>query len=70
MERIALARAATMTVDEAANLLNIGRALAYGEIARTDQLAGVQVIRVGRKIKLPRRLFLAKLGIDQGPEAA
>jgi len=41
----------TMTVEEAAKLLGIGRALAY-EMARTGKLP---TIRFGRRLVVPRR---------------
>lgn len=43
----------TLTVEEAAQELGISRYLAY-EQARTGQLAGVTVLRVGRRLLIPR----------------
>lgn len=43
----------TLTVEEAAQELGISRYLAY-EQARTGQLAGVPVLRVGRRLLVPR----------------
>ena len=54
---------ATLTVPEAADLLGIGRNLAY-EIAKRDgELAGVPVIRVGRRLLIPHARLLAVLGL-------
>ena len=43
----------TLTIEEAAHELGISRYLAY-EQARTGQLAGVPVLRVGRRLLVPR----------------
>ena len=43
----------TITIDEAARLLGIGRNLAY-QAARTGSLASVPVIRVGKRLLVPR----------------
>jgi excisionase family DNA binding protein len=60
----ALPTNATLTIPEAAKLLGIGRNLAY-EIARRDgELAGVPVIRVGRRLLIPYARLLTVLGID------
>lgn len=44
----------TISVEEAARMLGVSRWAAYQEIAQTDQLAGVRVIRIGRRILIPR----------------
>jgi len=55
---------ATLTIPEAAALLGVGRNLAY-EVARdTGQLAGVNVIRLGRRLVIPRAPFLTALGVE------
>lgn len=54
--------AATVTVTEAAELLGISRNTAYEE-AKTGELAGVPVIRVGRRLLIPRARLLDVLGI-------
>ncbi|MGA7272301.1 MAG: helix-turn-helix domain-containing protein [Acidimicrobiia bacterium] len=57
---------ATVTIPEAARLLGIGRNLAY-EIARSEgELAGVPVLRVGRRLLIPQARLLAVLGLQQG----
>lgn len=43
----------TLTVEEAAIELGISRYLAY-EQARTGQIAGIPVLRVGRRLLVPR----------------
>ena len=57
---------ATMTIPEAAALLGIGRNNAYETAARDGQLAGVQVIRVGRRLVIPRAPLLDVLGLTNG----
>ncbi len=65
--RIPLRNPATFTIPEAAKLLGVGRALAYEIVARDGELAGVPVIRVGRRLVIPQARFLAVLGLD-GPD--
>ncbi len=60
---------ATLTVTEAAKLLGVGRNLAYEIVARDGELAGVPVIRVGRRLLIPQARFLAVLGLDNGPDS-
>lgn len=48
---------ATLTIDEAAQALGIGRTLIYEEVRRTGQLAGVRVLRVGKRWLVPRQAF-------------
>ena len=50
---------ATLSVEEAAQLLGISRSLAY-EAARDGALP---VIRVGRRLLVPRRQLLKMLGL-------
>jgi len=58
-----MTRPATMTVPEAAELLGISRNAAY-EAARTGELAGVPVIRVGpKRLVIPRKPLEDLLGI-------
>ncbi len=73
-DRLASARSAprvsaTFTVPEAAKLLGVGRNLAYEIVARDGELAGVPVIRVGRRLLIPQARFLAVLGLDNPPES-
>ena len=54
---------ATLNIDDAAKLLGISRNVAY-EAARSGELAGIPVIRVGAKrLVIPRAPFEALLGI-------
>ncbi len=55
---------ATLTVPEAARLLGIGRNLAYEIAARDGEIAGVPVIRVGRRLLIPLARLLEVLGLD------
>jgi hypothetical protein len=55
---------ATLTVPEAARLLGIGRNLAYDIAARDGEIAGVPVIRVGRRLLIPLARLLEVLGLD------
>ena len=54
----------TMTISEAAALLGVGRTLAYEVAAREGELAGVPVIRVGRRLLIPHARLLAVLGLE------
>ena len=54
---------ATLTIPEAAELLGVGRNLAYEAVARDGQLAGITAIKVGRRRVIPRAPFLEALGI-------
>ena len=55
---------ATLTVPEAAQLLGIGRNLAYEVASRDGEIAGVPVIRVGRRLLIPLARLLEVLGLD------
>ncbi len=55
---------ATLTIPEAAQLLGIGRNLAYEIAARDGEIAGVPVIRVGRRLLIPLARLLEVLGLD------
>ncbi len=57
----------TMTISEAAALLGVGRTLAYEVAARDGELAGVPVIRVGRRLLVPHARLLAVLGLENEP---
>lgn len=57
---------ATFTIPEAADLLGVSRNSAYAE-AQTGELAGVPVIRVGRRLVVPRVPLEAVLGITTTP---
>ena len=56
---------ATLTVTEAANLLGISRNTAYDVVRRDGELAGVPVIRVGRRLLLPRTRLLIVFGLEE-----
>ena len=56
---------ATVTIEEAAALLNVSRNTAYAAAARDGELAGVPVITVGRRKLIPRAQLLDVLGIDE-----
>lgn len=57
---------ATFTIPEAAELIGVSRNTAYEE-AKTGELAGVPVIRVGRRLLIPRARLLDVLGLtDEG----
>jgi excisionase family DNA binding protein len=53
----------TLSVEEAARRLGIGRSLAY-ELARRDEL-GVPVVRLGRRFIVPRRPLDRLLGVEE-----
>jgi len=55
---------ATLTVSEAARLLGIGRNLAYETAARDGEIAGVPVLRIGRRLLIPLARLLEVLGLD------
>ena len=53
----------TLTVEEAAALLGIGRNSAYQAIARGE----IPVLRVGRRLLVPRAALERRLADDQAP---
>jgi excisionase family DNA binding protein len=59
----------TISVEEAAKMLGVGRSTAY-EAARSGSLAGVPVIKVGRRQLLSRDRFEAVLGSESKTETA
>lgn len=64
-------RRATYTVEEAAERLGISRWLAYQQ-AQRGTLAGVPVIRVGRRLLVPRRALERLLAgeLEEGRDGA
>lgn len=54
----------TLAPEVAAKLLGFGRSAAYADIRLTGQLAGIDVIRIGRKVRIPTAAVLARLGLD------
>ncbi len=59
---------ATLTITEAAELLGISRNSAY-EAARTGELAGVLVLRVGRRLLVPAASLRAVLGLESNKDS-
>ena len=55
---------ATTTIPEAAAMLGVSRNTAYALAAREGELAGVPVIRVGRRLLLPTAPLLDALGLE------
>jgi len=53
----------TLTIEEAAQVLGISRWLAYEE-AKSGYLAGVKVLRIGRRLIVPRAAFERVLAGD------
>ena len=58
--------AKTMSVEEAAELLGIGRTLAY-RLATRDELP-TPVVRIGRTLRIPTAPLLALLGLHGSTE--
>ena len=56
---------ATITVEQAAEILGISRSAAYRAVARGE----IPVIRIGRRLLVPTAKLLAMLGIES-PTAA
>lgn len=61
-------RSATLTIPEAAKLLGISRNLAYEIAAQDGELAGIQVLRVGRRLLIPQAHLLEVLGLEDGSD--
>jgi len=55
---------ATYTVDEAAELLGVGRDTVYRQIKRTNSVAGVPVLKVSGRKMIPAARLNAVLGIE------
>ena len=55
-----------MSVEEFVALSGTSRTTAYDEIRRTGQIAGIQAIRIGKRILLPRSRVYAVFGIERG----
>lgn len=54
----------TVQIPEAAEMLGIARNSAYKEARDTGQLAGISVIKVGRRLVLPRAPLMRALGME------
>ena len=62
-----MTRPAVLTVEEAAEVLRIGRTAAYEAARRGD----LPTVRIGRSLRVPRRQLDLMLGLnDETPEAA
>ena len=59
---------ATLTIGQCAELLGISKNTAY-EAARSGQLAGVPVLRVGRRLLVPTASLHAVLGLESDDES-
>ncbi len=55
---------ATTTIPEAAAMLGVSRNTAHALAAREGELAGVPVIRVGRRLLLPTAPLRDALGLE------
>lgn len=60
----------TYTVPEAARLLGVSRNSAYQAVQRNGALAGVDVIRVGKRLVVPAAPLRAALGLDAERKSA
>lgn len=60
----------TVSVEEAAKELGIGRGLAYQSARTTGQIAGVPVLRVGRRMLIARAALDRVLAGNARTEAA
>jgi predicted DNA-binding transcriptional regulator AlpA len=65
LDRLRDPRTTTLDAAEVASLLGISKAHCYDTIAQTGALAGLPVIRVGKRIKVPAASVRALLGIAQ-----
>lgn len=54
----------TLTIDEVAKLLGICRSSVYETVRRDGAIAGVPVIRIGKRLLIARRLLYQALGIE------
>jgi len=61
----------TVTIPEAAALLGVSRNLAYRLATLEGELAGIPVLRLGRRMVLPRARLEAQLGLRPalGPDS-
>lgn len=59
----------TLTIEEAAKRLGVSRWLAYEEVRRTGFIGGVPVLRVGRRLLVPRAALERVLSGDAPPVA-
>ncbi|MCH8983859.1 MAG: hypothetical protein IH943_07135 [Acidobacteria bacterium] len=65
-------KSATLNVEAAARLCGVSRGLAYEQIRRTGELAGVRVLHIGHRLLIPAAPLRSVLGLDEesddGPE--
>ena len=55
---------ATTTISRAAEMMGVSRNHAYSVVARDGKLAGISVIKVGRRLLIPTAPFREALGLD------
>lgn len=58
-------KCATFKVWEAAQLCGVSRGVAYEQIRRTGEIAGVRVLVVGHRLLIPAALLRTALGLDE-----
>ena len=58
-------RPATCSVEAAAALLGIGRSSAYQAARFSGEIAGVPVLRIGRRLVVPIRPLAERLGLAE-----
>lgn len=59
-----MTKPATLSIPFGGRVLGVSRTVAYDEVKKTGKLAGVAVIRVGSRLRIPTVPFEAALGID------
>jgi hypothetical protein len=52
------------SVETAAKAVGVGRTLAFETVRETGELAGIKVLRIGRKLVVPTRPILLALGYE------
>ena len=55
---------ATISIPRAAEMMGISRNLAYRVASRDGELAGIRVIKAGRRLMIPTAPFREALGLD------
>jgi hypothetical protein len=68
LDRLRDPKTTTLDAAEVASLLGISKALCYDTITQNGTLAGLPVIRVGKRIKVPAVPVRALLGIAPDPQ--
>jgi hypothetical protein len=54
----------TLSVEEAAQMIGVSRGVAYSDVKATGKIAGIPVIRCGRRILIPRPRLEQMLGLN------